>query len=66
LLAIALWGGAAVGYLWAPLKPAERIFATVAAAMLVVAGSVTDQIGFAMAAVFIVWHLMQKRRLAIA
>jgi TRAP transporter 4TM/12TM fusion protein len=64
LLAIGLWGGAVVGYLWAPLKLAERVFAVVAAGMLVAAAPMSDEIGFAMSAVFVVWHLMQKRRLA--
>jgi hypothetical protein len=42
------------------------VFAVVAAGMLVAAAPMTDEIGFGMAAVFIVWHLMQKRRLAVA
>jgi TRAP transporter 4TM/12TM fusion protein len=66
LLAIGLWGGAVVGYLWAPLRAAERAFAVVAAGLLVAAAPMTDEIGFAMSVAFIVWHLMQKRRLAVA
>ena len=66
LLAIALWGGASVGYLFAPLKPVERAFAVVAACMLVAAYPISDQIGFAMSAAFFAWHLWQKRRLAPA
>jgi TRAP transporter 4TM/12TM fusion protein len=66
LLAIGLWGGAVVGYLWAPLKAAERVYAVVAAGLLVAAAPMTDEIGFAMSVAFIVWHLMQKRRLAVA
>jgi len=64
LVAIALWGAASVGYLWAPLKPVERIYAFVAAAMLVAAAPMTDQIGFAMCVSFVAWHLMQKKRKA--
>ncbi|MGN6702247.1 MAG: TRAP transporter permease, partial [Burkholderiaceae bacterium] len=64
LLAIGLWGGAAVGFLFAPLNLVQRLFAFVAAAMLVAAVPLTDQIGFAMSALFIAWHLMQKRRVA--
>ena len=66
LLAIGLWGGAVVGYLWAPLKAPERAFAVVAAGMLVAAAPMTDEIGFVMSIIFVVWHLMQKRRLAVA
>ena len=66
LLAIALWGGAAVGYLWTPLKLIERVYVTLAASMLVVAYPLTDEIGFAMAALFFVWHALQKRKLAAA
>jgi TRAP transporter 4TM/12TM fusion protein len=64
LLAIWLWGGVVVGYLWAPLTVAQRVFAVIAAGMLVAAAPMSDEIGFAMSVVFIIWHLMQKRRLA--
>ncbi|MEO6974098.1 MAG: TRAP transporter permease [Rhodoferax sp.] len=63
LLAIALWGATAVGYLLTPLKIPERVFCGVAALMLVTAGTLSDQIGFAMAAIFISWHVWQRRRL---
>ncbi|NMM25986.1 MAG: TRAP transporter permease [Glaciimonas sp.] len=66
LLAIALWGATAVGYLLTPLKLHERVFTGVAALMLVAAVPLTDQIGFMMAALFAVWHVWQKRRLALA
>jgi TRAP transporter 4TM/12TM fusion protein len=66
VLAIALWGAAAVGFLWTPLKLIERIYVTVAALMLVVSVPITDEIGFAMALAFFAWHAWQKRRLAIA
>jgi len=66
LLAIGLWGGAAVGYLWMPLRPWERIFAAIGALMLVAAIPLTDQIGFAMAVAFLAWHMLNKRRLAAA
>jgi TRAP transporter 4TM/12TM fusion protein len=66
LLAIALWGATAVGYLLTPLKPYERVFSGVAALMLVAAGQLSDQIGFVMALLFISWHLWQKRRLVAA
>ncbi|MDP3844659.1 MAG: TRAP transporter permease [Oxalobacteraceae bacterium] len=66
LLAITLWGATSVGYLLLPLKTHERAFTAVAALMLVTALPLTDQIGFAMALGFGIWHLWQKRRLATA
>jgi TRAP transporter 4TM/12TM fusion protein len=61
VIAIALWGGAAIGYLRAPLNAFERIFAAAAAFMLVAALPLTDEIGFAMSAVFVAWHLYRTR-----
>ncbi len=66
LLAVGLWGATAVGYLLTPLKPYERVFTGVAALMLVAAGALSDQVGFAMAALFAVWHVWQKRRVVVA
>jgi TRAP transporter 4TM/12TM fusion protein len=66
VLAILLWGGAAVGYLFAPLRMIERAIATLAALLLVAAVPLTDQLGFALAAAFIAWHLWQKRQLPVA
>ncbi len=67
LLAITLWGAAAVGYLLAPLNKAERVGSAISALMLVVALPITDQIGFVFAAAFFAWHIWQKkRRLAVA
>ncbi len=66
LLAIGLWGATAVGYLLTPLKVHERVVTGVAALMLVAAGALSDEIGFAMAALFMLWHLWQKRRLVAA
>ncbi len=62
LLAIALWGGAAIGYLRTPLNAFERLFAAAAAFMLVAAIPLTDEIGFAMSAAFVAWHLYRSRR----
>ncbi|MGV8899206.1 MAG: TRAP transporter permease [Burkholderiaceae bacterium] len=66
LLAIALWGATAIGYLLVPLKTSERVFTGIAALMLVTALPVTDQLGFAMAIAFISWHVWHKRRMAVA
>jgi TRAP transporter 4TM/12TM fusion protein len=64
LLAVGLWGAAAIGYLRAPLGWPERIVATAAAFLLVVALPITDEVGFATAAVFLLWHWRrtQQRR----
>ncbi|HNJ76752.1 MAG TPA: TRAP transporter fused permease subunit, partial [Azospira sp.] len=61
VIAIALWGGAAIGYLRAPLNAFERLFAAAAAFMLVAAIPLTDEIGFAMSALFVGWHLYRTR-----
>jgi len=62
LLAVVLWGAAAIGYLNAPLNWPERIFSASASLMLVVALPVTDEIGFAMGASFVIWHLLRIRQ----
>ena len=62
VLAILLWGCAAIGYLWSPLGLFERIFATVSAFMLVAAIPMTDEIGFAGGAVFIGWQWFRRRQ----
>jgi TRAP transporter 4TM/12TM fusion protein len=61
LLAIALWGGMVVGYLFGPLQVWERFWAFGAAAMLIAALPMTDEIGFALSAAFIAWHLYRLR-----
>jgi TRAP transporter 4TM/12TM fusion protein len=62
LVAIAMWGAGAIGYLLSPLQWWERAVAVVAASFLVVALPATDEIGLASVAVFLVWHLWQTRR----
>ena len=62
LLAVGLWGAGAIGFLLAPLNWFERIFAIAAATFLIVALPLTDEIGFAASAVFVVWHAMRARR----
>jgi TRAP transporter 4TM/12TM fusion protein len=62
VLSIGLWGAAAIGFLFAPLNVFERIFAATAAFMLVAAIPLTDEIGFGMSLVFVVWHLIRSRR----
>jgi TRAP transporter 4TM/12TM fusion protein len=65
-LAIGLWGAAAIGYLLAPLRWWERAVAAAGAFMLVAALPVTDELGFAICAAFIAWHLFAVRRSAAA
>jgi TRAP transporter 4TM/12TM fusion protein len=61
LLAISLWAVMAIGYLWQPVSRFGRLFAFAAAALLVVAAPFTDQIGFAMAAAFLLWQWFRNR-----
>jgi TRAP transporter 4TM/12TM fusion protein len=61
LLAIGLWGGAAVGFLFGPLNLLERTIATLAAFLLVVAIPLTDEAGFALCALFFAWHVYRSR-----
>lgn len=62
LLAITLWGAAAIGYLRTPLKLWERAFAVAGAFMLVAALPLTDEIGFTICALFIGWHAWRSSR----
>jgi TRAP transporter 4TM/12TM fusion protein len=65
-LAMTLWGMAAVGYGRAALLWWERILAAGAAALLVAAIPITDELGFALAAVVIGLHAWRTRRTAVA
>jgi TRAP-type uncharacterized transport system fused permease subunit len=60
-LAMLLWGAAAIGYVYAPLAWWERLLATIAAMFLVLALPVTDEIGFALAALAIAIHVFRSR-----
>jgi TRAP transporter 4TM/12TM fusion protein len=61
VLAIGLWGGAAIGFLRGRLNAFERVIAFASAAFLVAAAPWTDNVGFAASAVFIAWHLLRTR-----
>jgi TRAP transporter 4TM/12TM fusion protein len=63
VLAIGLWGAASIGYAGTALRWWERIAAAIAAGFLVVALPVTDEIGFAMAAILGGWFWWQARQL---
>jgi TRAP transporter 4TM/12TM fusion protein len=65
LLAITLWGAAAIGYLRAPLQVWERVWAAIAAMLLVAALPLTDEIGIGACVLFIGWHLYRTRRAAL-
>lgn len=62
IVAIGLWGAAAIGYVRGPLGIVERVVAFVAAALLVAAVPLTDEAGFALAAAFFLWHWVRTRR----
>ncbi|HEX5802999.1 MAG TPA: TRAP transporter permease [Azospira sp.] len=62
LLAVALWGAAAIGYLRAPLAAWERLWAATAAFLLVLAIPLTDEIGIGACVLFIAWHLYRTRK----
>ncbi len=61
IIAIGLWGGAAVGYLRGPLNIFERVFAFAAASLLVAAVPWTDEAGFVASAAFVAWHWYRTR-----
>ncbi len=62
LIAVGLWGAATVGYLRTAMTWLERIAATAAAFLLVVALPVTDEIGFGLAAAVVGRHFWRARR----
>jgi TRAP transporter 4TM/12TM fusion protein len=61
-LAIGLWGMAVVGYLAMRAAAWERILAIIAAASLVAALPITDELGFALAGLIIIQHLWRALR----
>ncbi len=66
LLAICLWGAAGIGFLGVRLAAWERIWAFAAAACLIVALPMTDEIGLAACLAFIVWTWWRTRKAAVA
>jgi len=61
LLAVSLWGIAVVGHLRSALNLLERVLAFAAASLLVVALPLTDEAGFALAALVLGWHIWRSR-----
>ncbi|MBM3609425.1 MAG: TRAP transporter fused permease subunit, partial [Alphaproteobacteria bacterium] len=66
LLAMALLGIASIGFFKAHAAVWERILAAVAALALIIAAPMTDQIGFALAALFFAQHIWRCKKAAIA
>ncbi|MEO6363845.1 MAG: TRAP transporter large permease subunit, partial [Caldimonas sp.] len=65
LTAIVLWGATVVGFLRGPLSPLQRGMAFAAAACLIAALPLTDQVGFALAALVIGWNVWSSRIRAV-
>ncbi|MEO8835564.1 MAG: TRAP transporter permease, partial [Caldimonas sp.] len=65
LTAVVLWGAAVVGYLRGPLGLVERVLAVLAAALLLAAVPLTDDAGFALAAVVLGWNVWRHRGAAV-
>jgi TRAP transporter 4TM/12TM fusion protein len=61
-LAVVLWGAASVGYLSVKMPWWERIAAAIAAAFLVLALPITDEIGFALTVLVLGFHFWRSRR----
>ncbi len=62
IVSVGLWGGAASAWLIGPMNWPERIWATVAAFLLVLALPATDEIGYALAASLLVFHWWKTKR----
>jgi TRAP transporter 4TM/12TM fusion protein len=65
-LGILLWGAAVVGFLVGPMPVWERLAAFAAGVLLVLALPLTDEAGFALAALLIGWHWWRARRMVVA
>ena len=61
LLAIWLWGCTAIGYWLGPMSWLERLWAFVAAALLVAAVPLTDELGLAAGLAWLGWHFWRHR-----
>ena len=64
LLSIGLWGVAVIGWMGRPVAWPLRLLAMVAAFTLIAALPLTDEIGFALAALFAGAHWLHRRQLA--
>ncbi|WP_061238747.1 TRAP transporter permease [Ectopseudomonas composti] len=62
MLAIGIWGVVFTGYLQAKLTWWERILGLAAGASLILATPISDEVGFALSAIFIAQHFWRARR----
>lgn len=62
LLAIGLWGMAAIGHLQCRLAWWERLLAFTAGTSLILALPVTDEVGFVLGALVLALHFWRARR----
>ncbi len=62
MLAIGIWGAVFTGYLQAKLTWWERILGLAAGASLILSTPISDEIGFALSAIFIAQHVWRARR----
>ena len=62
VVSIGLWGTAVVGWLGRPIGWPLRVLAVLAAVTLIAALPATDEVGFALAAVFVAVVVMTRRR----
>jgi TRAP transporter 4TM/12TM fusion protein len=61
LVAIAMWGAGAIGFLITRLNMVERVVAIGSASLLVVALPLTDELGLGLIAAFVAWHVWRSR-----
>ena len=66
LIAIGLWGVAAIGHWRASLTWHERLLAFAAGASLIIALPLTDEVGFLLGAWVVGWHLWRTRSKAVS
>lgn len=66
VLAIGIWGAVFTGYLRRGLSWWERVLGFAGGAALIVAAPITDEIGFALVALFLAQHLWRARRASLA
>lgn len=62
IVAIVLWGAGATGFLLSRLNWIERVYVIIAAAMLVWANPLSDQIGALLTVLFLVWHGIRTKQ----
>ncbi|WP_298054181.1 TRAP transporter permease [uncultured Paenalcaligenes sp.] len=62
IVAIVLWGAGATGFLLSRLNWIERVYVVIAAAMLVWANPLSDQIGALLTVLFLVWHGIRTKQ----